>query len=89
MHIESDVHSIFLSAVSTQQNYVTVRNLKALALAKIGRFDDIIALCQGSLNHDTPDVEHKRIFTHDVVLCSLITTFFCLQFSSYKLSLTD
>ena len=53
--------------MSTQQNYVTVRNLKALALAKIGRFDDIIALCQGSLNHDTPDVEHKRVFTHDVV----------------------
>ena len=61
------IYLSFFFAVSTQQNYVTVRNLKALALAKIGRFDDIIALCQGSLNHDTPDVEHKRVFTHDVV----------------------
>ena len=76
--------------MSTQQNYVTVRNLKALALAKIGRFDDIIALCQGSLNHDTPDVEHKRVFTHDVVCLILITAdFFFFSIFLYKLFLID
>ena len=76
-------------AVGTQQNYITVRNLKGLALAKIGRFDDIIALCQGSLDHDTPDVEHKRIFTHDVVQVLVNQSTFQLQFQYHKLSLTD
>ncbi|EFX90291.1 hypothetical protein DAPPUDRAFT_299902 [Daphnia pulex] len=52
-----------------QQNYVTVRNLKAVALAKLDRFDDCVAVLRAALEYDRPaGVEfRKRNFFKDVI----------------------
>lgn len=53
---------------SRQQNYVTVRNLKALAFAHLGRFDDVLAILRGSLQYDIPtEGGRKRSFDRGVV----------------------
>lgn len=50
-----------------QTNYVTVRNLKALAFAKLGRLDDAFAIMRSSLDTDRPVGNRKKTFAKDVV----------------------
>lgn len=66
-----------------QQNYVTVRNLKAVALAKLDRFDDCVAVLRAALEYDRPaGVEfRKRNFFKDVVSDNSITFDFFFWFS--------
>ncbi|XP_057374960.1 pentatricopeptide repeat-containing protein 2, mitochondrial-like [Daphnia carinata] len=57
-----------LLAPSKQQNYVTVRNLKALAFAKVGRLDDTMALLRASLEYDMPaEGGRKRSFNKNII----------------------
>jgi len=51
---------------SNQQNYITVRNLKVLALAKMGNFTDAIAILRsGIYSHD--QLTRQRTILKDVV----------------------
>ena len=57
-----------------QQNYVTVRNLKAIAFAKLDRLDDSLAILRAALEYDRPGAEfRKRSFFKDVVSDNSIT----------------
>lgn len=53
----------------TQANYVTVRNLKALAFAKLGRLDDSFAILRSSLDVERTAANRRRTFAKDVVSC--------------------
>lgn len=64
-----------LLAPSKQQNYVTVRNLKVLAFAKLGRLDDTMAILRASLEYDMPaEGGRKRSFNKNIVSHSFCTT---------------
>lgn len=59
---------IDLLSTAKQQNYVTIRNLKTLAFAKLGRLDDSLAILRASLEYDVPaDGGRKRSFSKNVV----------------------
>lgn len=60
--------AIDLLSSSKQQNYVTVRNLKALAFAHLGRFDDVLSILRASLQYDVPlEGGRKRSFSRNTV----------------------
>ena len=66
-----------------QQNYVTVRNLKSVAFAKLNRLDDALAILRAALEYDRPNIEvRKRSFFKDVVSKFTITLSF-LDFVQY------
>ncbi|XP_056638327.1 pentatricopeptide repeat-containing protein 2, mitochondrial-like [Diorhabda sublineata] len=48
------------------QNYTTVRNLKAACLAAVGRVENAISLMKSILSDDTPG-NHKHTFNRDVL----------------------
>lgn len=65
-----------LLAPSKQQNYVTIRNLKALAFAKVGRLDDTMAILRASLEYDMPaEGGRKRSFNKNIVSRIFCKTF--------------
>lgn len=68
-----------------QQNYVTIRNLKALAFAKLGRFDDALAILRASLEYDVPaEGGRKRSFSKNTVRFCLFTSHNYKFFSLYS-----
>lgn len=69
-----------------QQNYVTVRNLKAQAFALLGRMDNTMALLRGVLEFDGPQ-DRKRSFTKDVVSSSSLFKSLSFLFSIFFLFL--
>lgn len=57
-----------LLSSSRQQNYVTIRNLKALAFVKAGRFEDVLAILRATLQYDIPvEGGRKRSFAKNTV----------------------
>ncbi|KAL1502192.1 hypothetical protein ABEB36_007370 [Hypothenemus hampei] len=61
-----DIALEILSSVRNQ-NYTTVRNLKVVALAEIGRLDDVIPILKFVLSDDTPQNENVHTFNRDVL----------------------
>ncbi|KAJ9586257.1 hypothetical protein L9F63_020119 [Diploptera punctata] len=51
----------------TQQNYVTVRNIKALALAEVGRPEDALLVLRSVLDIDIP-TQNKQTFSSNVFI---------------------
>lgn len=49
-----------------QQNYMTVRNLKAIALTDLGRPDDVLPILRSVLEIDDP-TQKKHTFTEEVL----------------------
>ena len=45
-----------------QPNYVTVRNLRAIALANVGRVEDAFAILRLSIDYDSPHGKKRGIF---------------------------
>jgi pentatricopeptide repeat domain-containing protein 2 len=50
-----------------QQNYVTARNLKVLALAELGRLDDVLPILRGVLETDVAVEQQKQTFCKEVI----------------------
>ena len=78
---------IDLISNTKQQNYVTIRNLKVLALAKLGRLEDALAILRASLEYDVPAEGRKRSFSKTTVrfcVIDLSTIVLILPFS-YRL----
>lgn len=76
----------------SQSNYVTVRNLKALAFAKLGRLDDAFAILRSSLDADRAPNSRKRTFAKDVVRSLLhffSTIEVLIEFELFHLCLTQ
>ena len=78
---------IDLISNTKQQNYVTIRNLKVLALAKLGRLDDALAILRASLEYDVPAEGRKRSFSKTTVrFCVIDVSTIVLIFPfSYRL----
>ena len=59
--INQDQPQIALEVLSNvkQQNYLTVRTLKALALAKMKRFDDVLVILRAVLEVDNPTMKKQ------------------------------
>uniref|UniRef100_A0A8D8ZLA4 Pentatricopeptide repeat-containing protein 2, mitochondrial n=1 Tax=Cacopsylla melanoneura TaxID=428564 RepID=A0A8D8ZLA4_9HEMI len=51
----------FLALLPGQGTYVTVRNLKLLAMNGVGRHDDVLTLLQGFLVVDMPEIKLKNV----------------------------
>ncbi|XP_018562396.1 pentatricopeptide repeat-containing protein 2, mitochondrial [Anoplophora glabripennis] len=49
------------------QNYTTVRNLKVVALAELGRVEDTLPILKSLLNEDIPDNNTVHTFNSDVL----------------------
>lgn len=62
----ADVALEILSTVR-QQNYMTVRNLRVLALSQLGRADDTLPILRSVLEMNDPNVQRMHTFTVDVV----------------------
>ncbi|KAL0820494.1 hypothetical protein ABMA28_006357 [Loxostege sticticalis] len=59
---------IALETISTQkQHYVTVRNIKAMALADVGRVDDALPVLRSVLDIDIPEEKDKHTFFEDTI----------------------
>lgn len=50
-----------------QQHYMTVRNLKVLALSQMGRADDALPVLRSVLEMNDPNAQRLHTFTKDVV----------------------
>lgn len=72
----SDVALEILSTVR-QQNYMTVRNLRVLALSQLGRADDTLPILRSVLEMNDPNVQRMHTFTCDVVSILIL---FCYVF---------
>lgn len=59
---------IALEVISSvkQQNYMTVRNIKAQALVDLGRFEDVLPILRAVLEIDNP-LDQKHTFAEDVI----------------------
>ena len=59
---------IALEVISSvkQQNYMTVRNIKAQALADLGRYEDVLPILRAVLEIDNP-LDQKHTFSEDVI----------------------
>ncbi|XP_022184738.2 pentatricopeptide repeat-containing protein 2, mitochondrial [Nilaparvata lugens] len=65
---QDDPHSaVELLAKVPNQNYVTIRNLKILALDKLNRPEDAILILKGSLEKDLPEHVNKASFCDEVI----------------------
>jgi pentatricopeptide repeat domain-containing protein 2 len=53
-------------SIVKQQNYLTVRTIKALAFAMMGRFDDAVPILRSVLEVDNP-MANKQTFPSDVI----------------------
>ncbi|CAD0203173.1 unnamed protein product [Chrysodeixis includens] len=59
---------IALESISTQkQHYVTIRNIKAIALADIGRVSDTLPILRGVLQIDSPLQKDKHTFFAETI----------------------
>lgn len=59
---------IALESISGQrQHYITIRNIKAMALADMGRVDDAIPILRSVLNIDSPDQKDKHTFFEETI----------------------
>ncbi|XP_059060824.1 pentatricopeptide repeat-containing protein 2, mitochondrial-like [Achroia grisella] len=59
---------IALESISAQkQHYVTVRNIKAMALADMGRLDEALRVLRSVLNIDIPEQKDKHTFFEETV----------------------
>ncbi|XP_013187485.2 pentatricopeptide repeat-containing protein 2, mitochondrial [Amyelois transitella] len=59
---------IALESISTQrQHYVTVRNIKAIALSDMGRVDDALPVLRTVLDVDLPEQRDKHTFFEETV----------------------
>ncbi|KAM3963187.1 pentatricopeptide repeat-containing protein 2, mitochondrial [Aphomia sociella] len=59
---------IALESISTQkQHYVTIRNIKAMALADMGRVDDALPVLRSVLDIDIPEEKDKHTFFEETV----------------------
>ncbi|CAH2042406.1 unnamed protein product, partial [Iphiclides podalirius] len=59
---------IALESISMQkQHYVTIRNIKAVALAEMGRVDDALPVLRGVLESDSPDQNGKHTFFEETI----------------------
>lgn len=56
-----------LAHVKNQQNYVTVRNMKALALLRMRRYEDAIELFRSALENSESTLEKREMFTQEVM----------------------
>lgn len=67
---------IALEIVGTvrQQNYMTVRNLKVLALAQLGRADDALPILRSVMEVHDP-AQNKHTFSKDVVRVNRLYVF--------------
>lgn len=54
-------------AMSRQLNYITVRNLRVLAFAKLGRLEDVISMLRAPLEYDLPAGTRKKTLCKDTV----------------------
>ncbi|RZF45660.1 hypothetical protein LSTR_LSTR010611 [Laodelphax striatellus] len=65
---QNDPHAaIELLAKVPKQNYVTVRNLKVLALNQLNRPEDSILILKGTLEQDLPEHVNKASFCDEVI----------------------
>jgi pentatricopeptide repeat domain-containing protein 2 len=69
-----DIGLNIISAAS-QANYITVRNIKALAYFKVGRIQDALTILRTSVDYESPSGGQKRNILSDVVRKGMIPTF--------------
>ncbi|CAG5049186.1 unnamed protein product [Parnassius apollo] len=59
---------VALESLSMQTpHYVTVRNIKAIALADIGRVDDALPILRAVMDNDTPEQKGKHTFFEETI----------------------
>lgn len=60
---------VALESISSQkQHYVTIRNIKAAALADMGRVDDALPVLRAVLEIDAPEQKDKHTYFKDTIL---------------------
>lgn len=76
---------IALEIVGTvrQQNYMTVRNIKVLALAQLGRADDALPILRSVLEAHDP-LQNKQTFSKDVVSVKRLFVWYLLRCTGTK-----
>lgn len=62
----SPAAALEITSTVKQQNYITVRNIKAVALAELGRPDDAIPILKSVLEVDDPQ-QNKHTFFKEIV----------------------
>ncbi|XP_045452426.1 pentatricopeptide repeat-containing protein 2, mitochondrial-like [Melitaea cinxia] len=60
-------HLALESLALQKQHYVTVRNIRAIALAELGRIDEALTVLRGVLDIDQPDQKDKHTFFEDTI----------------------
>ncbi|XP_014365668.2 pentatricopeptide repeat-containing protein 2, mitochondrial [Papilio machaon] len=59
---------IALESISMQKpHYVTIRNIKAIALAEMGRVDDALPILRAVMDVDLPEQNHKHTFFEETI----------------------
>ncbi|XP_050352833.1 pentatricopeptide repeat-containing protein 2, mitochondrial-like [Nymphalis io] len=59
---------IALESVALQkQHYITIRNVRVLALAQLGRVDEALPILRGVLDVDRPDKKEKHTFFEETI----------------------
>ncbi|XP_068620391.1 pentatricopeptide repeat-containing protein 2, mitochondrial-like isoform X2 [Battus philenor] len=57
-----------LESISMQKpHYVTIRNIKAIALAEVGRVEDALSVLRGVLEIDSPEQNNKHTFFEETI----------------------
>ncbi|CAK1584513.1 unnamed protein product [Parnassius mnemosyne] len=60
-------HAALESLSMQKQHYVTVRNIKAIALADMGRVDDALPVLRAVMDNDTPEQKGKHTFFEETI----------------------
>ncbi|XP_046969904.1 pentatricopeptide repeat-containing protein 2, mitochondrial-like [Vanessa cardui] len=60
-------HLAMESVALQKQHYITIRNIRVLALAQLGRVDEALPILRGVLDVDRPDQKDKHTFFEETI----------------------